>query len=608
VELVGNYSNPHVARLNRYQPIDADFNKIYFEGDDHLIDLSTRAFFTLVDQVRRPDVSVVVLTGDAGHGKTHLCAKLLAELSGATIPEVAELINEGGYGKRDLFLMPDGRPLRIIKDLSEVPPILGAELLSQAIDADAVTVICANEGRLRSCLTIAGLKEMLGALQNSILNGRGHGQSSPHVIINLNHQSVSASETHPPAVDQLFDAWLLDESNWSVCEGCPANEQCPIYWNRTELAGQGALSESRRDAIRLLLGVVERIGFTVTIRELLIAVSHFVTGGIDCAAVQRMVQEQVGNPWQVDYSFATNVFGRNVTGTSMDEMQVFRGLRKLDPALVAIRDVDDRLDPESQQDRGKYGRDNESGMQPAPNTTKGRAEEAEKHREIWHQMRRRGFFQADYLAKAENGPPDARDRLGFLNVREFEAVAAGEEVANLKHRLLRGLEAIQGVQRSVLFAPLVIVDPAFTTSLSSQVSGSVALPSTTSIVAVEIPLANISIKSEHDSWIDRSTEGQVPTARDDVDWLDRRIILSLDPHNADLRLMIDLRLHEFEYLLRASEGLQSRQHFAPTIQSILRRLARVVAASQPMAEVVLYRSGRRVALHVDGSAIHKVDN
>jgi hypothetical protein len=608
VEVEVGYTNPHVDRLNRYQPIDADFNAIYFEGADHSIDLSTQVFNTLVEQVRRPEVSVVVLTGDAGHGKTHLCAKLLAELSGVTIGDVAGTINEDGYGVRDMFVMPDGRPLRIIKDLSEAPPSSGAELLKIAIQSDAVTVVCANEGRLRSCLNIAGLDEMLRSLQQSIVNGRGHSHNSPHVIINLNHQSVSASETHQPVIDQLFSAWLLDDSKWSACGGCPASEECPIFRNSTELAGDGAFSASRRDAIRLLLSVVERIGFTVTIRELLIAVSHFITGGISCAAVQAMAKERSDYPWQLNYGFASNVFGLNVTGTSMDEMQVFRGLRKLDPALIAIRDVDDRLDPESDQDLGKFGRPDQSAIQPAPTTARGREEEAERHRGLWHQMRRRGFFQADLLAQAEGGPPDAKDRLGFSNIKEFEAVAAGEDVPKLKHRLLRGLEAVQGIQRSASFAPFVIVDPAFTTSLSSQVSGSVLLPSTTSIVAVEVPLSDISIRSEHDSWKARLPESEAPTARDDVDWLDRRIILSLDPRNADPRLAIDLRLHEFEYLLRAAAGLQSRQHFAPTIQSILRRLAGVVAVTKPTDHVVLYQSGRRIALHLDGNVIHRLEN
>ena len=602
------FVNPHVNQLNRYQPLDADFNAIYFEGADHSIDLMTQAFLTLVDQVRRPEVSVVVLTGDAGHGKTHLCAKLLAELSGSTVGEIAHLINEGGYGERDLFVMSDGRPLRIIKDLSEVPPAFGAELLVTAVGANAVTVICANEGRLRSCLTIAGMNEMLGALQESILNGRGHSPTSPHVIINLNHQSVSQSDSHASVVDQLFDAWLLSDTNWSICGGCPAVNQCPIYWNRVELASQAEVSESRRNAIRLLLSVVERIGFTVTIRELLIAISHFITGGIDCAEVQVMAQGRSGMPWQLDYSFSSNVFGLNVTGTSMDEMQVFRGIRKLDPALVAIRDVDDRLDPESDQDRGQFGRHEDSSLQPAPNTTRARAEEALRHRTIWHQMRRRGFFQADYLAQFEDGPPDAKDRLGFSNIREFEDVALGLEVSGLKHRLLRGLEAIQGVQRTANVAPFVIVDPAFTTSLSGQVSGSVELASTTSIVAVEVSIDRISVRSEYDSWRERSRDGEMPTARNDVDWLDRRIILSLDPENTDPRLMIDLRLHEFEYLLRAAGGLQSRRHFAPTIQSILRRLAGVVAASKSTDHVVLYHSGRRVELHLDGNSIHKLEN
>ena len=64
--------NNHVSRLNRYLPFSAAHEQIYEEyqtGDDGL-DLLTVA----LDYSRRAVASgarCIVLTGDAGHGKTH---------------------------------------------------------------------------------------------------------------------------------------------------------------------------------------------------------------------------------------------------------------------------------------------------------------------------------------------------------------------------------------------------------------------------------------------------------------------------------------------------------------------------------------------------------
>ena len=71
--------NQHVERLAAYQPFDASFGQLYAEYVDtrQSDQLETRAFDFVSEIIHDPNVRVVVLTGDAGHGKTHLCGRLI---------------------------------------------------------------------------------------------------------------------------------------------------------------------------------------------------------------------------------------------------------------------------------------------------------------------------------------------------------------------------------------------------------------------------------------------------------------------------------------------------------------------------------------------------
>ena len=78
-----NNTNSHVERLNRYLPLSPAHDQIYeeYQKSEDSLNLSTRALsyaMTALDQ----GANLVVLTGDAGHGKTHMCRRLLEDFLG----------------------------------------------------------------------------------------------------------------------------------------------------------------------------------------------------------------------------------------------------------------------------------------------------------------------------------------------------------------------------------------------------------------------------------------------------------------------------------------------------------------------------------------------
>ena len=83
--------NGLVVRMHRYQPFDADSADLVFERQtDHnqpTFPVVTRDY--LLSLVEQPTTRTIVLTGDAGHGKTSLCATLLEDLGASKLDAAA---------------------------------------------------------------------------------------------------------------------------------------------------------------------------------------------------------------------------------------------------------------------------------------------------------------------------------------------------------------------------------------------------------------------------------------------------------------------------------------------------------------------------------------
>ena len=118
--------NGHVARLHRFLPFSSAHDQIYEEyqtGEDNL-DLETIAIEYAAEAIRS-GARCIILTGDAGHGKTHMCRRLIEKaLLGHTSAASRELLLSSCDGQTPIP-PADGKlgvNLRIHKDLSEMKP------------------------------------------------------------------------------------------------------------------------------------------------------------------------------------------------------------------------------------------------------------------------------------------------------------------------------------------------------------------------------------------------------------------------------------------------------------------------------------------------------
>lgn len=257
----------------------------------------------LQDAILGAAPSNVVLTGTAGDGKTYHVRKFFM----STFPERAdEWPGEDGILSLPL---PDGRELRVIRDLSEISDSEKASELAAFTAAllgetpERTYLVAANDGQLLKYFRDAATQPGPDAARAQTLHQRlsemlrEEREGRPDLDLRLLNLSRTWSEA---VVDAIFDA-VLEHPDWdSDCEKCPALEAsnaCPIRLNRSLLRNGGAEATFRtrlKDALRLAAANDQHI----PIRQLLTLVVNIILGDasrpddplLDCATARARAQ------------------------------------------------------------------------------------------------------------------------------------------------------------------------------------------------------------------------------------------------------------------------------------------------------------------------------
>lgn len=323
-------SNPFVALLNRYTTASPDheaaFDEYVSNGPEPpagSLRLTTKIEQFLTNRFRQPHPPSVILTGNAGDGKTYLCRQIVNVLQGKEPERWEKLIDQPiEYNTMRFF---------VVKDLSELSEEKGKEILlrlSQTLQTPDLRdryLIAANEGRLRALLsTIAGHEKLKEAIQTQLDQGPAYHQSL--IVLNLNR--VATSTFVPAAL-----AWMTDQRNWQDCSGCPIQQKCPIRFNMTRLTAQPV-----QQRIKMLYELLERSNEHVTIRDMLIHLAYTMSGGFDCAQVQQQVQEHEDISYLAYYE---NIFGRDDDASFRRKSHVTRLLHRFDIGQQSIFAIDE---------------------------------------------------------------------------------------------------------------------------------------------------------------------------------------------------------------------------------------------------------------------------
>lgn len=600
--------------MARFLPFDPSHDQIYeeYQVAQDSLNLDTVAYHYVLSAAKS-GAHVIVLTGDAGHGKTHLCRRVIENLLHYDEEEARKLIVEASDG-RQIIKAKDGTSgagaLRIFKDFSEFAPELAARLVEKSNSDDAVTIICANEGRLRAVLSSSSAgpycEELLRSFEVSFEDGKASRDGRIHVV-NLNHQSTAAGSDGESLGDRAIRDWTSGV-RWRSCNDCDSREACPINRNRemlSERAGE-EVAVTRKEKLRLLFATLERIGYVITVRDMLMAFAYLLTGGLKCEDVHRMRRRRKKG-WQQAYAFYNLAFEapETLSREQLKRLPLMQQLPKLDPGRRAIREIDECI--VNQQEIFAHG---QQDLQfPAPSTSseglidaadgideiigdprnkKQRADEAENVTRVVRALRRRAYIDGI------GGHALDMAHLGFPHGADFLAVVNDEmdvpKRTLLKRRVIAGLHHIQGLQFSEQTPTLHLVDPAFGRSMSG-----------TAILATRINPANVDLIRLSEKWgASYKVAHHVKTS---VDWIDRHVVLRItDQQSAVHDLLLDLMT--FDCILRAAAGHVPTKFYEHDIRRVASSLGRIAQTTHASSDQInLIRDGRSQTISIDGSTI-----
>lgn len=598
-------TNSHVTRLSRYLPFSVAHDQIYeeYQTEKDSISLDTIAL-GYIQKALKEGARCIVLTGDAGHGKTHLCKRLLCSHLDYESETARQLLTSECNGHKAIYPASniESRPLRIHKDFSEIAPDIAAEFIEDYGNSPNETLIlCANEGRLRAVISSSNAgrvcTEIMNIFHESFETGKVSNDGHIH-IVNLNFQSISSEtpQSNPSLLRETIKKWVVNKSRWVGCESCSLATNCPIKRNASLLSTEDISSSARINKFVALSATLERMGQVITIREMLMMVSYVVTGGLTCRDVLKKIEQHGERGWQHEYAFY-NLFFDRPADIPKDRLHkgipVIAKMAQLDPGGTAIRSVDENLlnrgdiFPEGQLDLTFSIRvggedkliDAASGIDDVIGTPQSKADlarEEESVKKVVSSLRRRDFFDTPLDSNA------LLARLGFRHGDSFLALIEGltnpHDRVKLKNLIVAGLHGIQGLRLLFRETSLLLVDPAFGKAESNA-----------TIIARRISISDIDILQQQSAW---NLEGEHWGLPNSVDWIDRTIVFRIkDRSSADSQdLRVDLMA--FECIARSASGFLSESFYVnelSRIRAFLGRLAQSV--TQDYEKVALFMDG-----------------
>lgn len=339
-----------MAKANNNPSVDT-FLKIYSQsllstgltrGLDKSTYVPTRLDTSLKDDVLNGKKKLVVLTGNAGDGKTAFIQLIETEARNKKGKFSSETDNgcKFKYNNFEFETLYDGSQDfegksndQLLKEFFK--PFEG----TNETKANIVKIIAINEGKLRDFLL--GKKEYnwLGKQVHHYLEYNNHKLPGSLAFINLNNRAVVEIESVNSIFDELLNI-ILDsterQNTWSPCksENCDYADRCYIKYNIDTLndSKKGAVVKQRLKEI--ILAIYLKKEKHITMRDIRSLISFILFNKYTCSQIQKSIEASEN---LLDRFYYNNAFNQE----ELDRMVAI--LREVDVADMPLPKLENHL-------------------------------------------------------------------------------------------------------------------------------------------------------------------------------------------------------------------------------------------------------------------------
>jgi len=404
----------------------------------------TRLDTALLPAILRGDFKLVVVTGNAGDGKTAFVRRVEEEAGPATrlphsngaVFSIRGVRFESNYdGSQDEGETANDDVLR-----GFFHPFRGCSVFSSAPEG---RIIAINEGKLADFLS---REPSLSHLADSL--SRECDPPPGLAVVNLNRRSVTADADGTASIFRRQLAAVCNDRFWGGCARCACADRCFIRHNVRTFADPASGAEAAARLEWLLRMSLYRRKLHVTIRDARSFIAFLLASDCRCRDVRNLCRA-AGGPVSGEYR---KHFYFNAVGTDgiPSEDRLVKLLREADIARVPLPDIDRALFF-NLHDEAKFlkfpsrsSRTPDAFTPPVHGTGEGEAEP--EARKALHRMQiRRHYFEGDFAACGTRAGFFAR--LPYRGLKEFRAIVAGQsgdELARTKKALAAAVSLSEG--------------------------------------------------------------------------------------------------------------------------------------------------------------------
>lgn len=342
-----------------YNPNVDDFLKNYSQsllstgltrGLDEKTYIKTKLDTALKNDILEGNKKLVVLTGNAGDGKTAFIQLIesSARNRGASFYQETDNGCKFSFNEFEFETLYDGS--------QDFENISNEELLkaffkpfegNKEPELNIVKIIAINEGKLRDFVLRKREYSWLGKHVHHYLEFENYHLPQSLAFINLNNRAVVELEKSDSILDKLLEIFLdknKENKFWEPCkpENCEYSEQCYVKQN-VDSFNDGELGPIIRERLKELISLLylKRIKH-ITMRDIRSLLSYFLFNKYNCHQIQKDICDEKN---LLPKFFYNNGFDEN----EVDRM--IKLLREIDVAEMPLPKIENQLyfiNPESE--------------------------------------------------------------------------------------------------------------------------------------------------------------------------------------------------------------------------------------------------------------------